>query len=232
MNAKYTHLLTEGDIRYIASQDPELEVIEETADGLLLYDAQDSKELPARFPERLNAKSIADLIHISSDVPKEFDVNKDVLADYLWNVSDKNAFVTLNEIVILWDDEFSSDPERERLFEEYSDEFALELSSGFLGQLWFDRNIVAINLKEITDTSREIAEENADIASFDSFFQFDNLVIQGLLTTALHDLRHLQMDTNIFRVFQLRGGLVMLIVPFWYLHFPDSMSPVHGQSGL
>lgn len=191
------YLLTEKDIRKVIEEEADLTIYEETEDGLFLIDDEDCKQFQVHFLEHMNAQRLAELIHISSAIPVEYRPDKQILADYLWNTCDKNAFVTLNELVIFWDDDgWSTDPERERLYNEHSDEFALELAAGYLGQLWFDCNIVAVNMRVIVDTSSEIAKENEDLYS--PYFEFEHLVTEGLLTTALHELRHLQMDTNIF----------------------------------
>ena len=187
----YPKPITEQDIRKIIKDDG-LEVIEETLTGLLLYCAQLGKELSVNFIEKISASNIADRIHISSAIPENYHIDKNVLAQYLWNVCDRNAFVTLNEIVILWNDGENLDPEQARLYEEYYDEFVRELAVNQLGQMWFDRNIVAINMYEIVKTAREIAEENKNFSS--PYFKFENILREGILTTALHELRHLHMD--------------------------------------
>lgn len=65
-----------------------------------------------------------------------------------------------------------------------------------LGQLWFERNIVAINAASIMVASKEIGDENLDLA--DPWFSVENQYRTGVLQTAIHELRHLQMDTNPF----------------------------------
>lgn len=118
-----------------------------------------------------------------------------------------NAFITLEEVVVVWsqpDDAGTymssdfEDEQRKRLREEYSDEYAYEIGDGVLGQLWFERNTAVINMGEIVRIADEIATENADVVDIDPFFSFENQVQTGFLTTVFHELRHLQMDTNIF----------------------------------
>lgn len=190
-------ILTEALIRKTIEEDEELEIVKATSDGLLLYDSQDAKYLPVRFLSNMSASALAGLIHISSAIPKEFLPDKAILAEYLWNNCDRNAFITLNELVVIWDDGgYSCDPELERLADDYGDEYAKELACDYLGQLWNERNIVVINIGNIVETAKEISEENKD--TYDSYFSFENQVLQGFLQTAIHELRHLQMETNIF----------------------------------
>ena len=65
-----------------------------------------------------------------------------------------------------------------------------------LGQLWFERNIVAINAASIMVASKEVEKENLNLG--DPWFSVENQYHIGVLQTAIHELRHLQMDTNPF----------------------------------
>lgn len=169
-----------------------------------VWDDQDAKVIRFRFLEEMGRSDLAELISISADIPERYQVNKGVLAEYLWEACDRNAFITLEELVVIWsepDDEESFEPtdfedsELARLCEEYGDEYALEIGQGLLGQLWFERNIAVVNMGEIVRAAEEVARENEDL--WDPWFSFEKQVEMGFCTTVLHELRHLQMDTNI-----------------------------------
>ena len=81
------------------------------------------------------------------------------------------------------------------LQERFEDDYALELGDELLGVMWYERNAVVINMGEIVRTGEWIDRESIDVE--DPYFSAENQIIIGLLTTALHELRHLQMDTNI-----------------------------------
>lgn len=195
---------------YLLSQVSEIQELSiESSDnkGFVVWDDEDAKLLPVHFPEAMTVDDLVQRIHISSDMPEWCRADRKALAEYLWKTCDHNAFITLNEVVVVWsqpDDAGTymssdfEDEQRKRLREEYSDEYAYEIGEGVLGQLWFERNTVMINMGEIVRTADEIATENADVVDIDPFFSFENQVQTGFLTTVLHELRHLQMDTNIF----------------------------------
>lgn len=192
------NIISEKDIYKLIREDENLYILEESEDGrfIILEDEEDAKEFAVHFLEKMNPEKLAELIHISPDIPEEYKIDKLALAEYLWNSIDKNMFLTLNELVLVWNDGERDDSELKRLYEETSDEFALFLSEGNIGQLWFDQNIAAINLYELMIVSKEIEEANSDL--YDPFFHFENQMLTGLLTTAIHEIRHLGLETNIF----------------------------------
>lgn len=189
------------------SEISELSIESSDEKGLIVWDDEDAKLLPVHFLEAMTVDDLAQRIHISSDIPEWCRADRKALAEYLWKTCDHNAFITLEEVVVVWsqpDDAGTymssdfEDEQRKRLYEEYSDEYAYEIGESVLGQLWFERNTAVINMGEIVRAADEVAAQNADLLDIDPFFSFDNQVQTGFLTTVLHELRHLQMDTNIF----------------------------------
>lgn len=195
---------------YLLSQVSEIQELSiESSDdkGLVVWDDEDAKLLPVHFLEVMTVDDMVHRIHISSDIPERYHADRKALAEYLWNACDHNAFITLEEVVVVWSEPDNAetfepsdfeDEQRKRLYEEYSDECAIEIGAGVLGQLWFERNTAVINMGEIVRAADEVAAQNADLVDIDPFFSFENQVQTGFLTTVLHELRHLQMDTNIF----------------------------------
>ena len=200
----FPHMISKDDLQKFIREESTFSIEVETEKQITVWDNEDAKNLSFHFLEEYTASDLASRIHISKDIPQQFQVDRKALADYLWNVFDRNGFITLEELVILWSEPEEPDTyepsdfidfERQRLYEEYSDEYAFEIGDGYLGQEWFERNIAFINMGEIVRCCREVAEENKDLS--DPWFSFENQVVTALLTTAIHELRHIQMDTNI-----------------------------------
>ena len=200
-------LLTKEYLLSQVSEIPELSTEASDDKGLVVWDDEAAKLLPVHFLETMTVDDLVQRIHISSDIPEWYQADKKALAEYLWNACDHNAFITLEEVVVVWSEldidetlepsDFE-DEQRKRLYEEYSDEYANEIGEGVLGQLWFERNTAVINMGEVVRAADEVAAQNTDLVDIDPFFSFENHVQTGFLTTVLHELRHLQMDTNIF----------------------------------
>lgn len=70
--------------------------------GILVWDNADEKMLPLNFPEAMTPRSLAERTFVSSEVPSAYRINKDALAEYLWETCDRNAFITLDEMVVIW----------------------------------------------------------------------------------------------------------------------------------
>lgn len=200
-------LLTREYLRSAATQDTSLSVEETSNTGMLLWDNEEAKFIPVHFLEEMNAEALAKRIYVSKNIPERYSINKRALAEYLWDFCDKNAFITMDELVVIWSEPEDPetfepsdfvDSELSRLYDRFGDEYAFEISACLLGQLWFERNIAVVNMGEIVRAARSIAEENSDICACDPYFSFENQVEVGFLTTIIHELRHLQMDTNIF----------------------------------
>lgn len=199
--------LTKEFLLSLISEISELSIESSDDKGLVVWDDEDAKLLPVHFPEAMTVDDLVQRIHISSDIPEWCRADRKALAEYLWKTCDHNAFITLEEVVVVWsqpDDAGTymssdfEDEQRKRLYEEYSDEYVYEIGESVLGQLWFERNTAVINMGEIVRAADEFAAQNADLLDIDPFFSFDNQVQTGFLTTVFHELRHLQMDTNIF----------------------------------
>lgn len=169
--------------------------------SIRVWDEDDDKEIAFYFLEKMGIKDLASRIHISKQIPDKLKIAPEELAAYLWRVCDKNAFLTMSGMYIFWDgddEDDEIDPLRENLCNEYGDEYALYIAEDpLLGQLWRDRNFVAINASSIWKAAQEDAEENADM-QIDPWFSKESSYARGVLMTAIHELRHLQLDTNPF----------------------------------
>lgn len=179
-----------------------MEIIEQSEKSIRVWDHEVTKEIGFSFLEVLKTETIRDTIYVSKTIPQKWSIDADALAQYLWRVCDRNCFITLAGMYIFWDpcalDPYAeNDPERRHLVDVTGDEYAEYLAEPpFVGQLWFERNIVIINAAYILDVSQEIAASNRDL--HDPWFSVENQYQKGVLQTAIHELRHLQMDTNPF----------------------------------
>lgn len=138
-----------------------MEILEQNFHSVLVWDNENDKEIKFSFSEFLNEKTVRDVIYISDTIPEKWQIDADELAKYLWRVCDRNSFITLSGIYILWDpwivddEDDNSDPYRQKLEDETGDEYANCLAEApLLGQLWFERNIVAINAASIMVASK------------------------------------------------------------------------------
>lgn len=84
------------------SEIPELSIESSDNKGLVVWDDEDAKLLPVHFPEAMTVDDLVQRIHISSDIPEWYRADKKALAEYLWKTCDHNAFITLEEVVVVW----------------------------------------------------------------------------------------------------------------------------------
>lgn len=72
-------------------------------DTLLFYvwDATEDRTVEFYPLEKNGLESLKDRIHISKNIPEEWRPDRDALAEYLWNVCDRNCFLTVNELVLV-----------------------------------------------------------------------------------------------------------------------------------
>lgn len=156
------HLMSRDDIISAAQSLDSFSIESIDANGIQGWDSLDAKSVFFHFIEEITPQHLANRIHISRDIPAQYQINKQALSEYLWATCDKNAFVTLEDIVVIWsepDDHDTFEPsdfvddELTRLAQKYSDEYAYELGANLLGQMWFERNSVVINMGEIIRTA-------------------------------------------------------------------------------
>lgn len=218
----------------------EIETMDEN--GVSIWDNEDCKTINFRFLETMDAEALSELIFVSKDIPIEFQIDKKVLAEYLWNSCDKNAFITLDKLIVIWSEPDNKDTlepsdfvdeQLTKLYEEYNDEYAFEIGQDVLGQLWFERNIAVVNMGEIVRAAREVERENSDLG--DSWFSFENQLETGFLTTIIHELRHLQMDTNFLLpedVYPLNWASEEAVEEYCRVVFEENVVPVDLFSNL
>lgn len=113
----------------------------------------------------------------------------DNMAGFLETYMDPNAIMVMEKLVLLWEDEEGGSPARDRLEDEYGDEYAQYIAADILGQTWVERQIPVINVSSIMESCIDIHNEDFDL-SFEFFFA------EALLETLYHECRHLFYDCN------------------------------------
>lgn len=84
------------------SEISELSIESSDEKGLIVWDDEDAKLLPVHFLEAMTVDDLVQRIHISSDIPEWCRADRKALAEYLWKTCDHNAFITLEEVVVVW----------------------------------------------------------------------------------------------------------------------------------
>lgn len=154
-----------------------IEIFELTDEYVIFYDEGNATDTTIRFAESYTKEDLKAVIHISPSVPPELRPNVDALVDYLWEVMDHYAFLTLNGLWYIYSDE---DYRTFARFHGYEDGRLLQEANS-RGCMWFDRQVCIVD-------ARRVRQWHPD-ASLDH-------IHWDLIMITLHELRHLMMDTN------------------------------------
>lgn len=160
--------------------------VEETC--AVVYNQQAETDFTVRFAEFFTKEDLKALIHICSGIPKELQFDSASMAEYLWQVMDHNAFLTLGGLWFVWED---ADYSRIAKFHEYGDAVLLPEYKA-TGCMWFQRQVC------IVDVGRILAQLEKKYPNYreDPDFDATGYLRRELVVTALHELRHLMLDTN------------------------------------
>lgn len=166
-------LNTEGEYRY----------------GYFVADNFDSRERYYYFPD--TKESLVKRVLMDAECEKLLD--KEKLTEFLLTHTDENALMVLRYIVFVWDDEDKEQSTaRTFLEDDLEDEYAREIGDGedYLGITWVEKQTVVINVRNILDSSIEIANEPGETHSLKEIF------LEGLCQTIFHECRHLFYECN------------------------------------
>lgn len=181
--------MTREEILCFLEEDPNIEVYEVTDSNVTYYDHNMGKVTTISFMEAFTVKDLVDKIYISEHLPEFARIDKTGLATYLMKAMEPTAFMTLNKIWILADY-----ADYQLMAKEHSAEALSFYSENSFGQMWFDQNVVFVDFSNILNRAESCADE-FEISSETDLKQF--VRCEGIVTI-LHELRHLQLDTNIF----------------------------------
>lgn len=156
---------------------PFIDIFEVTEQQVVAYDLHTETDFAIRFAETFTKEDMRALIHVSPEIPAALQFDVDKLTDYLWDVMDHNAFLTLNG---LW--YVCSDADY-RIVSQFHDcdEAIILPEHDSMGCMWFSRQVCIVDVGRI-----KRKHPGADVAQ----------LWRELVVTTLHELRHLMLDTN------------------------------------
>lgn len=167
----------------------DIEILNQSRNSICLYDYQDSKEIMYIF--KRSKTELSSHIHISRRIPKKYRPNREKMVQYLLNLP-SDMLLTLSDIWFLWSEEDYDDMVA---YYDADPAYACDLQDeGCLGKMWFEKNAAIVDVQNIFNSALEI--EKQDIAmGFDGNADQDTL--EQIVITAIHEIRHIMMDTNI-----------------------------------
>lgn len=143
------------------------------------------------FQKKETVNSLRERILMDEPVKKILDEEK--LSVFLYENVDVNSLMALERMAFTWDDPMEEDSaSRTQLWDEFSDEYAMECGLGNLGITWVERQVVFINVRDLYLSSKEIHENIDPLRSIQDIFE------EGLLQTIFHECRHLLYECNEF----------------------------------
>ena len=168
------------EILYALHQLPDVEIGDITNDVCVVFDNNTGKCFQYEF--NMTEKLLASKIQVSSSIPKSLQVDVDKLAKYLLNNVDENAFLTLECLCFV---------ANEQDYDQLAKRFNCCAPYDFhahreLGVMWFDHNVCIVDVANIANRIKD--------------FESDEHLIKTqreIVVTAVHELRHLMLDTNI-----------------------------------
>lgn len=173
--------------KFLAEDKESEELISNQPEARTIFDYGDiiAKEISFVPEEAMSEKWLLDKTHIQKS-PKNtsYDIDFESIVRFVFAHADKELFTTLDSIFFVYDENGLND-----LYKHTGDEYALECIDldECVGLLWYEKNIVIVNVGLIIRTSEEI--EDYDIPAAEH-------IEEGIITTLVHELRHLMADTN------------------------------------
>jgi hypothetical protein len=173
------------------ASDKEIEILQETDDGILVYDLEYGKEIAYNL--NMTVEKLIDKIYINPSIPKYCMPDKKKVAEYLIKHLPVDAFYTLNKICFVYGEEADCET-LAQFFDEDVDWAREVILSDNLGKMWFEYNSVLIDVKNIIESAEQIAREDRAMG-WPSSERTDTM--RQIAITLIHELRHLMLDTNI-----------------------------------
>lgn len=167
---------------------PFIEIFEETREQVVAYDTRCETDFVVRFSEYYTREDLKALIHISPAIPPCLQLDIDALTDYLWEVMDHNAFLTLNGLWYVYDGEEYEDIAR---FYEHDEILSLREHDA-KGYMWFARQVCVVDIRGII---RFMERKNPNRLK-DVGYDRTEYLRRDVIVTSLHELRHIMLETN------------------------------------
>ena len=163
---------------------PFVEIFEVTREQVVAYNQNAATDFTIRFAEPFTKEDLRALIHVLPDIPAALRPDADALAEYLWEVMDRNAFLTLGGLWYVYSDAQYAQIAR---FHGYDEAVTLP-DHDAKGCMWFARQVCIVDVRRI---EQYLARKNPN-PDFDPL----GYLRRDVVVTTLHELRHVMLDTN------------------------------------
>lgn len=171
-----------------------LSIEEETDSEAIILDQMESTEFPLRVLSSITAEWLQSKLFISPKLKYRFGFDAKKMAGILLQIMGKAPFMTLNQLFFIYN---SSDwgyvAKRLGYRRELQGEALEDLRFDGLGIMWHFESACAINVRAIEKAALELINDGA--AYMD---EFDYEFSIGVISTVIHELLHLQRNTNPF----------------------------------
>ena len=168
------------EILYALHQIPEVEIGEVTNDICVVFDNNTGKCFQYEF--NMTEKLLASKIEVSDGIPRSLQVDVDKLAAYLLSNVDENAFLTLECLCFV-----AGEQDYDRLAKRYNCCEPYDFHSHKeMGVMWFDHNVCIVDVANIAHRIKKTEGDKHLLKTQ-----------REIVVTAVHELRHLMLDTNI-----------------------------------
>lgn len=152
-----------------------------------IFDGSDimAKEVTFTPEENMNEEWFWKKVHLQTP-PKSnpYAIDFKEICDFVFSRCPKEMFMTLEALFFVFDDDGLSE-----LAEYTGDDYGLECidMDEQIGLMWYEKNIVIVNVGLIQKTSEEMADEITPATDH---------ICDGIMTTIVHGMRHLMLRTN------------------------------------
>lgn len=160
--------------------------VDEDSNSIGYFDEENGYERTYYFDD--TADTIKSRIMMDEQVEKF--LNKDALAQFLFDNLDANSLMVMENLAFTFDTEIDFSSVRNKLEEKYGDEYAMYVGEDTLGVTWVERQTPLINVSNLVESSFRIASEP------DEYLSIDYIFTEGLLQTIFHECRHLFYECN------------------------------------
>ena len=153
-----------------------------------IFDYSDivGKEISFTPEENMSAGWFWSKAHVQpAPANNQYDIDFRGICDFVFAHVERELFTTLDALFFVFNEEGLDE-----VFDYTGDEYALECidMDEDIGLMWYEKNIIVINVGLIQKSSEDLADEFRSAASHAS---------DGIVMTIVHELRHLMLETNV-----------------------------------
>ena len=167
---------------------PFIDIFEVADRWVVAYNSYTGTDFTVHFAESFTKQDLKERLHISPQIPAFLRPDPDALTDYLWEVMDPNAFLTLSGLWYVCSD---ADYETVAQFHSCGDAAVLPEHAA-KGCMWYARQVCIVDVRQIGQFLQRKNPNHWKDPNFDSV----GFLRREVVVTTLHELRHLMLDTN------------------------------------